>query len=310
MMNDRWIPACFLYVPGMRPELFPKALRSGAGAVIFDLEDAVALEGKAAARRLVSEFIYAAIEPSVQLWVRVNEGELGQADIASIASLNSLAGVVVPKASEASVRCISDTHGIPICPLIETAGGVEQVRAIAGIERVVTLAIGEVDLTAELNITASPDGRELWSIRTDLVVAAAAAGLAPPLAGVYPSTIDQEGLRADTLAAFRSGFGSRQAIHPQQVKIINTMFAYGDEEVARANRLIELFDAVGREACADDDGRMIDEAVVKRARRVVASVRRSERFTRDEVVNSKLGVREDGWTDPTPLSVAQDGQKG
>jgi len=143
--------------------------------------------------------------------------------------------------------------------------------AIAGIDGVERLALGEVDLVADLAMSPSPDGRELEPVRLDLVVASAAHGCLPPIGPVWVDIRDLEGLARSTEALRRTGFGARQAIHPTQVEIINHAMSPTSRERAHAARVLALAEAAGGGACIDDDGRMIDEAVLRSARRLLGS---------------------------------------
>jgi citrate lyase subunit beta/citryl-CoA lyase len=104
-----------------------------------------------------------------------------------------------------------------------------------------------------------------------IVVASAAAGIDPPTGPVSTDFRDLDAYRAGTQALKRMGFGSRSAIHPAQVEIVNEVFTPSADELARARRLVELSDAAGGGVCVDDEGRMVDEAVVRSARHTIAT---------------------------------------
>jgi citrate lyase subunit beta/citryl-CoA lyase len=110
-------------------------------------------------------------------------------------------------------------------------------------------------------------------MRSAVVVASAAAGVESPTGPASTDFRDLERLRTDTEGLLRMGFGARSAIHPAQVPVINEVFTPGEEEVARATRLVELHDehrASGTGTFVDDEGRMVDEAVVRAARRTLS----------------------------------------
>ncbi|HEX9695267.1 MAG TPA: CoA ester lyase [Actinomycetota bacterium] len=251
----------YLYVPGDRGEMLAGAGTRGADAIIADLEDAVPPERKQVARETVAAFLR---DSPANVWVRIN----GEEDAHAIAPL-APAGLSVPK-----VSCVADIErvdvGLPIIALIETADGVLDAREIARHPSVVRLALGEADLGAELGIDPSPDHREWQAVRTMIVLASAAAGLDAPVAPIATDFADLDALRESTRALRRMGFGARAAIHPAQIAIINESFTPSPDEVAAARRLIERFQAAGRGVTTDDDGRMIDEAVIRSARRILA----------------------------------------
>jgi citrate lyase subunit beta/citryl-CoA lyase len=260
----------YLYVPGDRPERFAKALASGADAVILDLEDSVAVPAKDAARQNVLELLASLTDTadSPEVWVRANQGERGRADLAAIASAPRLTGVFLPKASVTStVEAASALGSTPAIALVESAGAVLELPELARSAGLVALAMGEVDLAADLGVDASDEGAELWPIRLSAVVASAAAGLAPPVGPVWIAVRDLDGLVASTTELRRRGFGGRQAIHPDQVGPINSAFTPTAEEVERALALLGSADDAGNGAWVGPDGKMVDEAVLRSARR-------------------------------------------
>jgi citrate lyase subunit beta / citryl-CoA lyase len=258
----------YLYVPGDRPERFAKAAASGADAVIIDLEDAVLAPAKDEARGNAAEALGSAPTGGPEWWVRVNHGERGLDDLAALVGRTSLTGVVMPKASTAAIRdartVLDET---PAIALVESAAAVLELPALAA-SGVVALALGEVDLAADLGIEASPDGAELWPLRLQAVVASTAAGIAPPIGPVWVGIRDSDGLRASTTDLRRRGFGARQVIHPDQVIPVNVAFTPTAAEIAAARAALDAADA-GSGVWVDADGRMVDEAVLRSARRVI-----------------------------------------
>ncbi len=240
----------YLYVPGDQARKLQQALASGADAIIADLEDAVAPSAKADARRTVADWLATQLDgDQPELWVRVNSSSRLLAD---------------------------DVHAV-VGPAV-TATGILSARAIAEQPRVRQLGLGELDLCAEVGIQPSADERELLSIRVQVVLASAAAGLDPPIGPISTDFRDLVALRHSTDALRRVGFGSRWAIHPAQVPVINQTFTPSPEQVEAARRLVERYDGAldqGVGVCVDEDGHMVDEAVVRAARRTLARARRT-----------------------------------
>jgi citrate lyase subunit beta/citryl-CoA lyase len=271
-----WVTArSYLYVPGDRPDRFAKALASGAGAVIFDLEDAVPLAAKDDALAAVTDILGdpgPAGSGNAERWVRINAGPRGLVDLAALGDRVGLTGVFIPKATPDALRgVISSAPGpVRVTALVESALAVLRMEEIAATERVVQLALGEVDLAADLGMSPSPDGDELAPIRVGAVVASSAYGCAPPVGPVWVDIRDTGGLAGSTRALRALGFGARQAIHPSQVEVIEAAMSPTDQERAAASRLLELAERAGGGACVDEDGRMIDEAVLRSARRILA----------------------------------------
>lgn len=280
-----------LYVPGNRPALFEKAAGGAADALILDLEDAVPVGDKDQARHDVADFIRAcgAEHSGAALWVRVNPGPLGRTDLEAVC-VPGLSGVVLAKATAEDILAAGAVldgqevaQGMPpgavvLCPLLETPAAILDVEHLAALPRVERLQVGEADLSAELGIEQGPGGLELLWVRSRVVVASAAAGIAAPVAPVTTDFTDLEALRRSTDALRRMGYRGRACIHPAQLDVVNEVFTPSEEEVGRARDLITRFEAsraAGSGVFVDTDGRMVDLAVVRSAQQVLESVRTS-----------------------------------
>jgi len=260
----------WLYVPGDRPDMYSKAAESGADVVIVDLEDAVVPAGKDAARRAVSEWLPYAAPGMVE--VRVNAaGTPWVAD--DLEAVGDLAAVRLPKVESADdVRAAADLTGVGITCLLETALGVERAFEIATAHpRVVAIGLGEADLASDLGTDALD-----WP-RSRVVVAARAAGLPPPAMSVYPNVDDLDGLASSCRRGRALGFRGRAAIHPRQVPVIRDAFRPSADEVADAQALLAAFTQAaqaGRGVTVLPDGRMVDVAMIGRARRILDDAQR------------------------------------
>lgn len=278
----------FLFVPGDRPDMLAKAPARGADALIIDLEDAVAPSAKSHARNTTASWLETLEPPHPDIWVRVNHpGDLFELDLLAVVG-PQVSGLMVPKVSTAgelarAANLIDDAEianrlsggSIQLLPIIETAAGLLKVAELGASRRVSQLMIGELDLSAELGIDPH-NSAALSPLRMQVVVASAALGLEPPLGPVSPDFRDLDGLRRETMVLAGLGFGSRPAIHPAQVPIFNDVFSPSPEAVAEATRLIALYEAAladGRGAVTDADGHMVDEAVVRVARRTLEKAR-------------------------------------
>lgn len=270
---------CWLYVPGDRPDRFAKAAASGADAVIVDLEDAVALDDKDDARRHVVDALGEEGLGPVRTWVRVNTGERGAEDLRSLRGCPGLHGVVVPKATPEVLDGLAPlVEGLEVCALVESARAVLELPALASHPLVTRLALGEVDLTADLDLAPGADDA-LWPIRLRAVVAAAASGLDSPVGPVWVDVGDADGLRRSTEALRDHGVRARQAVHPAQVAVINEVLTPTPDEVEAAEALLAQAAAAGGGVHLDERGRMVDEAVLRSARRLLeraAPTRRAE----------------------------------
>lgn len=296
-------PRSYLYVPGNVPRMLDKALGRGADALIVDLEDAVPLSGKAAARSAVRDWLSGrpprsglasgagpvppgeGPEHGTQLWVRVNPGTAGHEDIRAVC-LPAVTGVVVAKTDSAGQLARVDevlsagerAEGLPrgalrVVPLLESAAAVLRAEEIALAPRVARLQLGEADLRADLGVGPGGDERELLYVRSRIVLVSAAAGIDAPVAAASTDFRDLDRLRESTIALARLGFVGRSCVHPAQVPVVNEVFTPGPDQVDRARELVERFDranAGGIGVIVDRDGRMVDEAVVRQARRLLA----------------------------------------
>ncbi|MFD8272733.1 HpcH/HpaI aldolase/citrate lyase family protein [Streptomyces flaveolus] len=263
----------WLYAPGDRPRVVAKALAAGADVVVIDLEDAVAPDRKEYARTCTAELL---TDPQpVPVHVRVNalDGPLAAADLAAVAALPGLSGLRLPKVtSPAQVAAVAEaTGGPPLYALLETALGVERAYAIAAAHPSLRgIALGEADLRADLGVRG--DAGLDWS-RARVVVAARAAGLAPPSQTVHPDIRDLEGLAASCAHGRALGFLGRAAIHPRQLPIIERAYLPTERELEEAETIVKAATAQPG-AQALPDGRFIDAAVVATARRTLSLARR------------------------------------
>lgn len=265
----------WLYVPGDAPDKLAKALGRGADALIVDLEDAVPPTGKDRAREGVRGWLEALDPGPVQVWVRVNPGPLRAADVRAVATAPALTGLCLAKTETAAELADIDAlltsldSGAALVPLLESAAAVLAAPAIAAAPRVRRLQVGEADLAAELGVVPGDDERELLWVRSSVVLASAAARVDPPVGPVSTDFRDLGRLRASTEALRRLGYAARACIHPAQVPVVNAVFTPSPAEVDRARELVARFDAAGGGALVGPDGRMVDEAVVRRSRRLL-----------------------------------------
>ncbi|WP_175691397.1 HpcH/HpaI aldolase/citrate lyase family protein [Burkholderia anthina] len=270
----------FLFVPATRPERFAKALDSAADCIVIDLEDAVAMDAKDAARAQLAQHLpLLTPEQRARTVVRVNAVGTPWHD-ADIALLRDWApqGVVVmlPKAEDAdALRRVAQQLGdaARIVALIESLAGLDAADALARDPQVVRLAFGHLDFQLDLGMRASAEEPELAFARNALVAASRRARLPAPIDGVTVRTDDAERLAADARRARAFGFGGKLCIHPAQVAGVNDALGYSDDEHAWARRVIDEAAKHGG-AVFNLDGRMVDLPVIRAAEAIVASVRK------------------------------------
>lgn len=268
-----------LYVPGDAPDKLRKALDRGADELIVDLEDAVAPDNKALARDIVFSWLEGLPETDVKVWVRINVGAERALDVAALAECEELEGFVVAKTETAAELVELDAQltaagsAAKLVPLLESANAVLSAREIAAAPRVERLQVGEADLKADVGITLGDDERELLYSRSHVVFASSAAGISPPIAPVSTEFRDLDAYRASTEALARMGFVGRACIHPAQAQVANEVFTPSEERVAWAREVLEALENAGSGVAVDSRGRMLDEAVARQARLVLARVR-------------------------------------
>jgi len=265
-----------------------KALATAADAVIIDLEDAVPLAQKAAAREAVSRLL--ADLDSRKIIVRVNGTHTAyfEEDIPQVVC-SRLAAILVPKVeSDEDVSLINEAllqaekiKGLkpgllPMIALIETARAVDNISQIVRADtqpaRLYTVAFGAADYTLDLGIEITAEGNELQYARSRLPIACRAAGLEPPLD--TPFMLDLKAgpaLQADAIRAKQLGFQGKLCIHPNQIEVVNRVFSPQPEEVRQALKIIEAFEKAetAGQGAIQVDGKFVDYPVVVRARKVL-----------------------------------------
>ncbi|MFJ6795812.1 HpcH/HpaI aldolase/citrate lyase family protein [Streptomyces sp. NPDC091268] len=266
----------WLYVPGDRPDVVTKALRSGADAVIVDLEDAVSASRKEYARAATAELLTAGHEVPVHVRVNALESPWAGADLTALRGLPGLAGLRLPKVSapEQVATVARRTGGVALYALLESALGVERAYEIGRAHPALRgLSLGEADLRADLGVSAET-GLD-WP-RSRVVLAARAAGLAPPPQSVFPDIRDLQALAVSCARGRALGFLGRAAIHPRQLPVIERAYLPGPEEVTAAEEIVSAARATPG-ALALPDGRFVDPAVVAAAHRTLTLSRRADR---------------------------------
>ena len=256
----------YLFVPGNRPDRFDKALASGADAVIVDLEDAVPSGQKDTARAAVAAWL-AAAKPVV---LRINA--IDTAWFHEDTALCRQAGVVAVMLAKseridelAALRSLAGAAAL--IPLIETAAGFANARALAAAPGVERLAFGSIDFQLDMNLRASHG--ELAPYRAELALASRLAKLVPPIDSPCP-TFDEPGeVETEAARARRDGFGAKLCIHPTQAAIVNRAFSPSAADIAWAERVIAAAKASEGAAVAVD-GKMIDKPVILRARALLS----------------------------------------
>jgi len=268
----------FLFVPADSESKLAKAKQIAADALVLDWEDAVLPPNKSAARRLSGDFLNG-FTASDRRFVFIRCNPTGTSSFAEdCGALDGLRpdAVVLSKCQSAEdVRLLSQVldkgdpmSRIRIYPQVESPTALIGAFSIAtSSPRVAGLFFGAEDFSAEMEITRTPGEIELLYARCALVTASRAAGL-EAIDSPCMEWKDADKLRAVSQAARNLGFSGKLAIHPAQVPVINDVFVPSRSEIEHAKRVASAFSSGGSGVLAVD-GSMVDEAVVRRARRIL-----------------------------------------
>ncbi|MBY0337855.1 MAG: CoA ester lyase [Acetobacteraceae bacterium] len=283
----------FLFAPGDHPRRAEKVMMSGADAAILDLEDAVAVSAKVAARDAVN----AALDRprDCRGFVRVNGfgTQWCFGDIHAVIGPR-LDGLVLPKLEDPGelvavdwmISALERERGLPhrgieVMPILETATGMARLAELARcaaslVGRVKRLCFGAGDYTLDVGITWGLAETELESVRAHMVVQSRAAGLEAPIDTVWIELREMEAFRASCARGVQLGFQGKLCIHPDQIPVANAAFSPPEAEVAKARRIIAAFAEAEAKGLASIqvEGRFVDYPIVDRAQRLVALAER------------------------------------
>ncbi len=270
-----------LFVPGLRPDRFAKALDAGADIVCIDMEDAVAMPRKDESRALTLPLFAQHARADVELMARINP-------LSTLHGLKDLQGILesavpppslmIPKIKSAeevqlldSLLSTSSTRNIRFCVIVETNQGLERAHEIArASERIDSMILGAVDMSADLRCEKSWE--PLLYTRSRLVHAAAGAGI-DLLDVPYLNLDDPEGLQWEAQACARLGFTGKASIHPNQLATIHGAFTPTEAQIARARRCVAAFDE-NPTGLVVLDNELIELPVVRSMKRILAIAER------------------------------------
>jgi len=270
-----------LFMPASNERALEKARELPSDGVIFDLEDAVAPDAKAAARAQAAAALQQGGYGNRLRVIRINglDTNWWRDDLAAAVAARPDA-VLIPKVESAEtlqrveeeMAWLGGIEDIALWSMIETPMAFLRLEALAlATERQTTWVVGTNDLVKDLRAEHTRDRMPVMMALSQALLVARAYGLTI-LDGVYGNFRDNEGFEAECRQARSMGFDGKSLIHPAQVAGANTVFAPSDEEVAHARRMIAAFDeakALGK-GVAVLDGRMVEELHVQTAKETVA----------------------------------------
>ncbi len=267
----------FIFTPGLRPEMFPKALACGTDIVCVELEDGIAPKDKAAARaNAIKLFESPQADDGVERIVRINslrEG-FGIADVQAVLATDTPPpALMMPKVRTPDEVVLLDNllsergHDTRLHVIIETNAALEAAYDIAhSSPRIDAMFFGGVDMAAELRCQNAWE--PLLYARSRVVNAAASAGL-DVIDVPYLDLEDPEGMTRAAMQARDLGFCGKGAVHPKQIAPLNEVFTPSPERIARARRIIAEFEAADT-GLVVIDGKLIEKPVLREMHRIVA----------------------------------------
>ena len=274
----------FLFAPGNDARKVGKVFSFDACAVILDLEDAVPIDEKPAARGQVVNALKQ--DRSCLGYVRVNayDTEFCYRDFVTVVG-PWLDGIVLPKVESIDqvkgadwlLGNLEREHGLSIgtldlIPIVETAKGLQAVEGIASSgTRVQRLILGGADLSSDLNLDNPSDEWTLAHARATIVQASRAADIDPPIDTVWLDVRDLTNMEKAALRAKQMGFQGKACIHPSQVNVVNKVFSPTAAEIKHAEEIVLAFDKAKAQGSASIqmDGQFIDYAIVRKAQRTL-----------------------------------------
>lgn len=267
----------FIFTPGLRPDMFPKALVSGADIVCVELEDGIAPKDKPQARaHALALFEERQADDGVERIVRINS----MRERAGIEDVNAILGTATPPPALMMPKVRTPDEVVMLDQLlgeagqatrlhviIETNEGLEAVFEIARCsDRIDAMFFGGVDMAAELRCVNSYEG--LYHARARVVHASAAAGL-DVIDVPFLDLDDPEGMRVEAEKVRDMGFAGKGSVHPRQIAALNEVFTPSPDKIARARRVITEFEAADT-GLVVIDGKLIEKPVLRDMYRIVA----------------------------------------
>ena len=266
----------FIFTPGLKPEMFPKANASGAEMVCMELEDGIAIKDKNEARKNTIEALETLeVKSGVELVVRVNcqRTKFGLLDLeAFISAKTKVKAIMLPKVKtpdeiafidDLLTDCGLDTD---LHVIMETNEALESIYEIANAsKRIVALYFGGVDMAAELRVPN--EYKNLIYARSKLVHAGASVGV-DVIDVPYLDLDDMDGMKKEAELVRDLGFTGKGSIHPKQINMLNEIFTPSKEEIVKAKRIVDQFNA-SNTGLVVIDGKLIEKPVLREMQRKI-----------------------------------------
>ena len=267
----------FIFTPGLKPEMYPKALKSGTDMVCVELEDGIAPHDKETARNLALKLFQDKQEnDGVERILRINclREKFGIEDVQAILSTNNPPpALMIPKVKTSQeVKLLDDLltekgHNCRLHIIIETNEGLENAFDIANCsQRIDALFFGGVDMSAELR--CENKWEPLLYARSRIVHAAASAGI-DAIDVPYLDLDDLDGMKEEAIKVKELGFSGKGSIHPKQISVLNNVFTPSIEVIERAKKITSTFEEANT-GLVVIDGKLIEKPVLREMYRILS----------------------------------------
>lgn len=269
-----------LFIPALSARFVDKAHERGADAIIIDLEDAIAPQSKADARRSLAGVAQALSARGLPVFVRVNNDPALLTDDLEAATAAPIAGIFLPKAEDPAQVCavarrLEGTE-VSLTLLLETPKAILRAGDLASCsERTVALAFGSEDYCNSMDVRPTIEAMRAPGFAVAL--AARAFGLAAwGVVGSIAEIADLDHFSRMAAAAREMGYTGALAIHPRQVAVLNDAFGASPEELLEAEAIVQAFDTAvaSGQGAVQHNGRMLDKPIVDRARTLLQKAKR------------------------------------
>tara|TARA_B100000886_G_scaffold63198_1_gene39351 strand:+ start:1336 stop:2214 length:879 start_codon:yes stop_codon:yes gene_type:complete len=274
----------FIFTPGLKPEMFPKAIKSGTDMVCVELEDGIAPQDKNLARKLaIKLFETKQNDDGIERILRINSlrEKFGIDDVQAILNTNTPPpALMIPKVKSSEEIVLLDSlltekrHNCRLHIIIETNEGLEKAYDIANCSnRIDALFFGGVDMSAELR--CENKWEPLLYARSRIVHAASSAGI-DAIDVPFLDLDDPEGMKQEAIKAKGLGFSGKGSIHPKQIPILNEVFTPSEEVIQRAKKITSTFEKANT-GLVVIDGKLIEKPVLREMYRILAVAKKIEK---------------------------------
>lgn len=287
-----------MFIPGNNPSMMQDAYIYHPDSIMLDLEDSVTMAEKDAARMLVHNALKTIDYGNIERVVRINplNTPYGKKDVEAVVK-GGVDVIRMPKTEtadevreveaeiervEKELGCVGRTQ---IMAAIESALGIVNAYDIAtASKRIMGIALGAEDYSANLKTQRTKEGTELQLARETIVVAARAAGI-DALDTVFSNLNDMEAFRNEVELIKRMGFDGKSIINPRQIEIINEVFAPKEKDIEKARTILAAIKEAAEKGSGviAVNGKMVDRPVVIRAQRTIDLAIASGILTKEDI---------------------------